>query len=217
MSAFVPATQVDDIDDEEPEAVPEPDLPDIVDPEFGDIDDIVRVAPVCRAGDADRMVWHVGITDGMREWAREEARGERDTQDARDQETSDDHMYQGLVGETVAAAVCEHEGAEWSMHDGYEADLDINALMVDVKARVVNERGHKDLLVGMRVEGNESDLTADAFVQVVVDEDCEAAMLTGWALHADVADAPRFARAQTWPSKIVWHDDLRDAADLIVQ
>lgn len=179
------------------------------------IDDWVRYTSVYRTHTGERTHWQVNIPQSIREWARTESTSEVDDRDDRDEDTSEDHSEQGKVAEAVVAAVCEHEDVNWDWHDGYQTgDLEIGYLTADIKSRIQNKEKYKDLLVGMRSAGDESDIRADTYVQVLLDEDYQTALVTGWAFGHEVRDASEFEKAQTYPTKMVQHDDLRDLNNL---
>ncbi|MCU4972056.1 hypothetical protein OB955_04820 [Halobacteria archaeon AArc-m2/3/4] len=212
MSSFVPGSRTEDLDqpdlDDLPTLAAEP-VPDL------SIDSLVRIISVHETTHNGRTHWHVDIPTELRDWASEASRSEQDDRDERDSETSSQHSHVGKTGECAVAAVCEHEGVDWDWHDGYQTgDLDIDALTADIKTRIENEDCHKDMLVGMRSTGTESDILADSYVQVLVSEDLSTALVTGWAFSHEVRDASQFYGAKTYPSKIVHHGELRDLQDL---
>ncbi|WP_255192721.1 hypothetical protein [Natronobeatus ordinarius] len=214
MSVFVAGNRVSTLEEPDLGTLPKPDLPEIELPST-DVDDLVRIMSVVETDWAGRTHWHVDVPAELRDWAREASKSERDTRDARDSKTSSEHSVQGKIAEGVVAAVCENEGVDWDWHDGYQTgDLEIGALTADVKSRIQNEGYHMDLLVGMRRAGNESDIRADTYIQVLLSKDFNSALVTGWTLNNEVRDAGRFFGAKTYPSKIVDHDDLRDLENL---
>lgn len=181
------------------------------------VEDWINCATAYRVGDGEREYWTVQIPDKLRDWAKGESAEEVDKRDARDADESEDHAEQGKRAEIATATACEQAGVEWEwMHDGYKrGDLRINGLRVDCKSRVENERNYMDLLVGCRDTGTVDDIQADIYVQVLISEDGTDALVSGFAMNFEVIDAGWFKHAQTHPTKLVPHDDLRDIGDII--
>ncbi|WP_440769669.1 hypothetical protein [Natronorubrum sp. DTA28] len=180
------------------------------------VDDWIESSAAYRVGDDERDYWVVQIPEEIRAWAKMEAAEEVDERDDRGETESSDHAHRGKCGEFAAAVAADTAGAEWEWYDGYEeGDLVIDGLRADIKSRVRNDDGHMDLLVGMRSRGDERDIQAEIYVQVLLSEDYSKALVSGWALNFEVQDARGFDLAQTHPSKIVMHSHLRDIGDLI--
>ena len=163
----------------------------------------------------DRLQFLVAITDEMRSWAEQQSRAEVDKYDSREQDNKQSHAIQGKVGEVALAAVLKRYKDEWKVFEnGFEkGDIIVEHLgidiHIDVKTRVENNARYSDLLVGCRSTGTISDIKSGAYVQALTDEDFTTVLLTGWARTGTVRDAPWFQRAQTYPTKIVDHHDLR--------
>lgn len=139
---------------------------------------------------------------------------EVDTSDSRDASQSQQDAMIGKLAELVAQRFFESKGVSVEMADTWQTDLLVgdDNKNIDVKVRDRMQTWGSDLLVRDR---ETTSLNSDGYLQLILEDGLNTAVITGWATREQVKQSPWFDHAKTHPTRIVEQCDLRDVRSLV--